>query len=215
MDRGSLNRFFLLLGEPLEWRSRFVLGALILPLTLSFAAPLWTLRMHAPQYPSGLELEIYTHTVAGDVNEINTLNHYIGMERIDRVALTDLDWLPFAIGGLALLTLRGAFIGDLRGLIDLFMLFVYFSGFSLARFTYKLYSAGHDLNPHAPFKVEPFMPPMLGTEQIANFTVTSLPGLATLGIGLFGAGLLAVLVWNLRLLPRRPPEQRERALPAS
>ena len=54
------------------------LGALILPL--------WEVRLGAPQYPEGLGLRIYAHTVTGikpnDLNNINGLNHYIGMKAI-------------------------------------------------------------------------------------------------------------------------------------
>ena len=203
MKRNRLQRFFRLLSEPLIWRSRFFLGLLAIPLLLCFTVPLWKLQMVAPQYPEGLELEIYAHMVEGDVQEINTLNHYIGMQRIDHVMLSDLDWIPFAIGALALLTLRVASIGSLRSLVDLFVLFLYFSGFSMARLYYRLYSAGHNLDPHAPFSVEPFMPPVIGTKQIANFTVTSLPAGATLWIGVFALGLLVAFAWNVHMMPRR------------
>jgi hypothetical protein len=204
LNRNRLQRFFRLLGEPIKWRSRFFVGFLSVPLVLCFTAPLWKLQMAAPQYPEGLELVIYAHTIEGDVQEINTLNHYIGMERIDRAMLRDLDWIPFALGALVLLTLRVASIGSLRSLIDLLVLFLYFSGFSMARFYYQLYNAGHNLDPHAPFSVEPFMPPVIGTKQIANFTVTSMPAGATFWISIFALGLLVALVWNVRMLPRRP-----------
>ena len=55
------------------------------------------------------------------------------------------------------------------------MLFVYFSGFSLWSFGYKLYRYGHDLAPTAAVQVPPFMPPMFGYQQIANFEVYSYP----------------------------------------
>ncbi len=199
-----LDRFYRFLGEPIAFRSRIALALLVVPLALSFTAPLWTLRLGAPQYPKGLVLEIYSYTVAGDVQEVNTLNHYIGMQAIDRASLSDLDWIPFAIGALSLLALRVAAIGDRRSLIDLAVLFGYFSLFSLARFAYKLHVVGHELDPHAPLTVDPFTPPMLGTLQIANFTTTSWPAGGTVWIGLFAAGLLAVLGWNLTGLARSP-----------
>ena len=129
---------------------------------------------------------------------MNTLNHYIGMAPIDRSSLTDLDWLPFALGGLILLMLRVAAIGDNRSLVDLLVLFSYFSAFSMARFAFKLYVFGHDLDPRAPFTVEPFMPALLGSKQIANFTTTSLPEAGSYLMVLVGVGLLATLVWSLR-----------------
>lgn len=186
-----------ILDGPLVTRSRLLLAALVLPLALSLSAPLWVMYFAAPQYPDGLSLEIFAHTVEGDVQEINTLNHYIGMTRIDRASLSDLDWIPFGIGLLILLVLRVAAIGDVRALIDLSVLFLYFSAFSFARFVYKLYVFGHDLDPKAAITMEPFMPGVLGTKQIANFTTTSLPAGGSVWLGLFGLGLAAALCWNL------------------
>jgi len=196
--RAKIERFQRGLDEPLAFRSRLFLAVLVIPLALAFTAPLWTIAMKAPQYPQGLELEIYTHTVAGDVGEVNTLNHYIGMHAIDRSSLSDLDWIPFAIGGLILFALRVAAIGDVRSLIDLFVVFVYFSAFSMARFVYRLYVFGHDLDPQAPFEVEPFTPAILGTDTVANFTITSLPGGGSAWIMVFAIGLTVTLVHSLR-----------------
>ena len=39
---------------------------------------------------------------------------------------------------------------ELRSLIDLCVSFGYFSVFSMARFVYRLYVFGHDLDPRAP-----------------------------------------------------------------
>jgi hypothetical protein len=194
----AIERLYRFLGRSLVFRSRVLLGALVVPLALTATAPLWKIRLEAPQYPQGLELRIYAHTVDGDLREVNTLNHYIGMRRIDRAELSDLDWIPFALGALGLLTLRVASIGDLRSLVDLSALFAYFSAFSLVRFGYRLWVFGHNLDPKAPFHVEPFTPALLGTRQIANFTTTALPGAGTLWIGVFALGLALVVVWNFR-----------------
>lgn len=191
------QRFYALLSQPLAGWSRLALAVLVIPLALSFTQPLWRIHMVAPQYPDGLDLDLYAHTVEGDVEEINTLNHYIGMARIDRAALSDLDWMPFAIGALMLLALRVAVVGDVRSLIDLSVLFVYFSLFSLGRFYYRLYVYGHNLDPRAPFEVEPFTPVILGTQQVANFTTTALPQAATALIGLFATGVLGLTAWHL------------------
>jgi hypothetical protein len=202
----ALDRFYRHLARPLVFRSRVLLGFLVLPLALTFTAPLWNMHLVAPQYPQGLDLDIYAHTVEGDISEVNTLNHYIGMARIDRASLTDLDWIPFALGMLIVLTLRVASIGENRSLVDLTVLFLYFSLFSLGRFYFKLYVFGHDLDPEAPFEVEPFTPAIFGTKQIANFTTSSFPGLGSIWVGVYGLGLVAVLAWNLLPLRAQRPE---------
>lgn len=197
-----LEKFYEFVQQPVRLGSRLVLALLVIPLLLAFTAPLWNIRMVAPQYPKGLELDIYAHKVEGgrdgnDIQEINTLNHYIGMSPIDRATLSDLDWIPFALGVLVILTLRVAAIGNIRSLIDLAVITFYFSLFSLGRFVYKLYVLGHNLDPRAPVTVEPFMPAVFGTKQIANFTVTSLPRLASIYMGIFALGVAAVTLWHL------------------
>lgn len=185
------------LSRRLDDRSRWLLVLLLTPLLLAVIAPLWQMRFAAPQYPDGLRLDIYAYTVTGDVQEVNTLNHYIGMAKIDRAALSDLSFLPFAIGVFALLVLRAAALGDLRSLLDLVALYTYFGIFSFARFAYALYVFGHNLDPQAPFRVEPFTPTVLGTGEVANFTITSLPGRGSWYLGLVGAALLGVLLVEL------------------
>lgn len=190
------------LTRPLGTRSRLLLVLLIVPIGLALIAPIWQMRFAAPQYPQGLALDIFTYTVTGDVQEVNTLNHYIGMARIDRAALSDLDFLPFALGVFALLLLRAAALGDLRSLLDLLALYTYFGVFAFARFAYTLYVFGHNLDPTAAFRIEPFTPTVLGTGSVANFTITSLPGHGSLYLAAVGATLVAILLLHL---PRGRP----------
>ena len=53
---------------------------------LSAQLPLWSMTMRAPQYPTGLHLHAYGTDMAGDLREINILNHYIGMPPIEAPA---------------------------------------------------------------------------------------------------------------------------------
>lgn len=191
------------LARPLDDRSRWFLLLLLAPLLLAMIAPIWQMRFEAPQYPEGLELVIFPYTVSGDVQEVNTLNHYIGMSPIDRAALSDLDFLPFAIGAFALLLLRVVAFADLRSLLDLIALYTYFGLFAFARFAFTLYVFGHNLDPKAPFRIEPFTPTVLGTGSVANFTITSLPARGSFYLALVGAVLIAVLFVNARRARRQ------------
>ena len=179
-----------------------IAAVVLLPVYFLPMLPIWHMHMVAPQYPNGLYMEIYTHKVDGghhahDITEINELNHYIGMKPIDRAALTDLDWIPFALGLLALLTLRCAAIGNVRTLIDLIVVAIYVSGFAFARFLYKLWYFGHSLAPDAPIRLEPFTPAVIGKKQIANFAVESWPQAGTLWVTVFLAGITALTLWHL------------------
>lgn len=214
----ALARLYEFLDRPLFMKSRVLLAVLVLPLLLSFSAPLWRISMEAPQYPRGLELDIYSYQLTSghgeqDLKEINTLNHYIGMHKITREELADLDWLPFAIGALALLTLRTAAVGNVRTLVDLAVLTGYMCVFSMARFAWKLYTFGHNLAPEAPFRVEPFTPAIFGTKQIANFTTHSFPRLGSIYLGVFAGGIAAVTLWHL-IAGRRAAKARARATKA-
>ena len=197
-----IEKFYAYLDTPIRMPVRFILAALIVPLLLSFWTPMWRISMYAPQYPKGLYLDIYSHKLeAGNegqhLQEINTLNHYIGMKHLDRSEMSDLDWLPFGFGILVLLALRAAAIGTTRSLIDLTMLNLYVCSFAFARFIYRLYLYGHDLAPDAPVKVEPFTPAIFGTKQIANFTTHSYPALGGYMILAYAAGVTLLTAWYL------------------
>jgi hypothetical protein len=179
--------------------------------------------MQAPQYPQGLYMDILVGGLEGGndgqhLQEINTLNHYIGMRTIDAEAIPDLGWIPFALGLLMLLTLRVAAIGQVRDLIDMSVLSFYVLGFLAARFVYKLYQYGHDLDPKAPVDIEPFMPVIIGTKQIANFTTYSWPRLGTGYVALFVLGLVGTTLWHLvagRLAAMREEQRRRSSIPSA
>ena len=191
------NRF---LDQPLDLVPRVLLLATVLLLVPFYVAPLWKLTMFAPQYPEGLRLEIYSYKLEGgnrgqDVREINVLNHYIGMKDLVAEDFTEFKWMPFVVGGLGLLFLRAAVLGKLGHLVDVVVMFLYFGAFSLWSFAYKLYRYGHDLAPTAPVKVDPFMPPLFGYKQLANFEVYSYPGAGSYAL----LGVTALLLLALAL----------------
>ena len=172
------------LGYTLDLGPRLMLAAASFMLVAVFFLPLWNLTMFAPQYPDGLRLDIYSYKLEGgnrnqDIKEINLLNHYIGMRDLVAEDFTEFKWLPFVVGALALLYLRAAAIGSVGHVLDLFVLTIYFTGFAMFSFAYRLYQYGHTLSPTAAVKVAPFMPPVFGSKQLANFTVFSYPGAAS------------------------------------
>lgn len=212
--KDPVGKFYAFLDRPLRWWARIALLVLVIPLVLSFWFPLWRIGLVAPQYPDGLYVDIYSYTLVGGnhgqhLDEINTLNHYVGMQHIDRRQMSDLDWMPFAIGILCLITLRTAAIGTVRSLIDLNVLMVYALGFMFARFVYKLYVLGHNLSHEAPLRMEPFMPALFGRKTIANFEETSYPQFGAVLMGLFALGVVAVLVVHL-VSGRRQASRAER-----
>jgi copper chaperone NosL len=191
------------LDRPVNGTGRLLLLLSIVALLAGGALPLWRISLVAPQYAEGLTLDMYAYQiVAGnngqDLAEINTLNHYIGMKPIAQADFLEMRVLPFAIGVFALLALRAAVIGRIVTVVDLAVLFLYFGMFSLGSFVYRLYTYGHHLDPQAPMKITPFMPVVVGSQQIANFVQTSLPLAGTICMGAFFMLLVAVLVSSAR-----------------
>ena len=198
----ALDAFYRILEEPIFPWARVALVGLTFFVGLSFTAPMWHINMSAPQFPEGLVLYIYSYKLDGgndgnDVQEINVLNHYIGMAPLDRSSLADLDWIPFLFAGMIILALRTAVIGKVGSMLDLLVLTTYAGAFGFGRLYYKLYSFGHNLDPKAPVTVEPFMPVMWGKKQIANFLTDAGPGLGTWYVAIFATGLTLLLLAHL------------------
>jgi hypothetical protein len=198
------------LKAPLELWPRLLMLAAAGALVATFSFPLWNLTMFAPQYPEGLRLDIYAHTLVGgnggqDIKEINVLNHYIGMRDLAEEDFTEFKWMPFVIGGLGLLILRAAVHGTMAALVDTSVMFAYFGLFSLWSFAYKLYSYGHDLAPTAAVKVPPFMPPVFGYQRVANFEIYSYPQAASYAMAAALALLFVALLLAWRAAARQEP----------
>lgn len=196
-------RFTRRLAAPLDLGPRALLAAAAVLLVAIYLVPLWNLTMFAPQYPDGLTLDIYSYKLEGgnhgqDIKEINVLNHYIGMRDLAAEDFTEFKWLPFAVGIIGLLYLRAAVLGTVGHVLDVLVLNTYFSAFALWSFGYKLYRYGHDLLPTAAVKVDPFMPPMFGYKQLANFEVYSYPAAASYALAVSALLVIvaAVLAWR-------------------
>lgn len=143
---------------------------------LVYTRPMWNFKFKAPQYPMGLELDIFMTGASGDVTEIDIINHYIGMQKLEDAAKNEKAMAPFVLIGLSVISLAlGLFPRKkLLHLLSLAML-----GFPLAFvgiFQLWLYKFGHDLNPAAPVKLTPFTPVILGEGIIGQFTTYAVPG---------------------------------------
>lgn len=201
------NVFF---AQPLRLRSRIVILAGALLLIPTFLFPLYDMTFYSNQYTDGLNLSLYSHKLEGghpvgrdDLREINTLNHYIGMRPLLESDFSEFKWIPLAIGVFFLLALRTIVLGRMSNLVDTAVLFAYFGLFSFWGFYNRLYEYGHNLDPMAPIKVQPFTPPIFGTRELANFTVYSYPGPSSyLMVGCF------LLLCAAILLSRRPATAR-------
>ncbi|MEP6731671.1 MAG: hypothetical protein ABJE10_13570 [bacterium] len=185
--------------------SRILVGTAALLLVALYLLPLWQVRLVAPQYPEGLGMRIHVNKVQGstetDLNNINNLNHYIGMQRIEADAIPELRIMPWIVGVLIVSGLLVAALGKRQ------LLYVWAGGFTalglagLVDFWRWEYDYGHNLDlENAIIKIPgmSYQPPLIGSKQLLNFTATSWPGLGGIAAGIaFALGIAAVvLTWR-------------------
>ncbi|MDX1618279.1 MAG: hypothetical protein R3224_05805, partial [Balneolaceae bacterium] len=143
--------------------------------------PIWSISLEAPQYPEGIGLNIHVNTIKGkapqDLQNINGLNHYIGMKKIEPDSIPELSLMPPIIGFLIVTRLVIAVWGNRKWILAWLVLFGLLAVVGLVDFYIWEYDYGHDLNPDAAIKIPgmSYQPPLIGSKKILNFTATSLP----------------------------------------
>jgi len=155
--------------------------------------PLWGMTLVSTQYPEGLRMVVYPTRIAGDLAEINVLNHYIGMTPISDSFFVELRFLRPALLALSAVLVVAAAVRQTRWVTSIplaGMAALGAGGLGIMR--YRLWQFGHQLDPQAAITIDPFTPPMIGLNQIAQFATYSY-----FSWGFFlpvAAGLLVALV---------------------
>ncbi len=171
-----------------QTRLGFILAALLLiPV---FFTPIWSITLTAPQYSDGLGMYIWVDDITGhsrhDIQNINILNHYVGMQEIDPSTVPTLEIMPWVIGFLmAFAVVVGAF--GYRWMAWLWIALFVIAGIAgMVDFYMWGYDYGHNLNPRAAIKIPDmsYQPPLIGSDQLLNIRATSWPYWGTLWIGL-------------------------------
>ena len=166
-------------------------------LLLIFVFPLWKITLLAPQYPKGLGMFIWINKITGTepstLQNINIMNHYIGMKAIEPDSIPELSFMPYiaiALAGLALIMMAVK-----KWQLNLvWTIFLVIAG-ALAIYDFYLweYDYGHNLDSSAAIKIEgmAYQPPLFGTKKILNFTAKSYPrlGAGFLGLSMIMGGL--------------------------
>jgi hypothetical protein len=180
------------------WTPLCMWGAAIL-IVISIFFPYWSLVLHAPQYPKGLMVNAYISRLEGDVREIDSLNHYIGMRPLNDAAQLEKSISIFALAALALLVTAAIFIhSPWAALLSLpaILLPVAF----LTDLFFWLNHFGQNLDPNAALSssIKPFTPSVLGTGVIGQFSTD-----AYADIGLLMATAASILILVGLYLQRR------------
>ncbi|MCM2279199.1 MAG: hypothetical protein NDJ89_14075 [Oligoflexia bacterium] len=190
--------------KALSIRQRKLLLAATLLVALAGWLPLWRIELWAPQYPEGLLMQIGVSRISGNVEQINILNHYIGMKRIEPAGIPELRLMPWVLAFLVLVGGVAAALGR-RALAIAWVVLLFAAGtVGMIDFYNWGYSYGHDLSPDAPIKVPgmSYQPPLIGHKALLNIHSYSYPDLG--GYALFLGLTLAVLA----IAPRACLERR-------
>ncbi|MFS0576074.1 hypothetical protein AB1K83_10580 [Sporosarcina sp. 179-K 3D1 HS] len=157
----------------LSMPSRISLVAAAVITLLTLFVPWWGMKFYAPQYPEGLDIIVYPTTLSGDIDIVNGLNHYIGMAEFSNESFPELRYMPVIVIIFAILILLVALLRKKSFLYGLIALFIIGGVVGLLDMYRWLKQFGTNLDPRAPIELEPFIPPIIGDNVIANFTTTS------------------------------------------
>jgi len=168
-------------GELRRHRARYVLPSSCLALAAvlllaSLFLPYWRMVLHAPQYPKGLTVHAYLNRLEGDVAEIDGLNHYIGMRKLDDAAKLERELSFMAVVAVSLLVLGAIFIHNRRAAWLALPAALFPAGFLIDLHLWLAHFGRH-LDPHAPLSssIKPFTPPVLGTGYVGQFSTVAAP----------------------------------------
>ncbi len=198
------------MSSRLPFRSRVLtaLGAALLVGVFIF--PIWRIDLEAPQYPEGIGMLIHVNAVGGvkpnDLNNINGLNHYIGMKAIEPESIPELTYMPWIVGTLLVSGLLVALWGRRAALVGWVSLFMVVGVLGIVDFWLWGYDYGHNLDPQAIIKIPDmvYQPPLIGSKQLLNFTAHSWPDIG----GMMAAASFLLGAIALYLAYRKPAEPR-------
>lgn len=178
-----------------------------LSLLMLFAFPMWKIVLYAPQYPDGVEMHIWINKIGGTspgtLQNVNILNHYVGMQNIEPDSIPELQYFQYVILGMVVLGLMVSGINRKGFFLAWSVLLVVLCTLGLYDFYLWEYDYGHTLSDTAPIKIPgaSFQPPLIGSKMILNFTAVSLPHIAGYFVGL--SILLGFSAWWLKRKNKR------------
>ncbi|WP_405027642.1 hypothetical protein [Lentibacillus songyuanensis] len=149
-----------------------IIGAAIV-LVMTIFVPWWQMKFYAPQYPEGLNIIVSPTSLDGEIDQINSLNHYIGMKNFSTESFPELQYMSYIIIGVAVLFLVVALLRNKRVLYGAAGIYVVLGAVGIVDMYRWLQKFGTQLDPKAPIDLDPFVPPIIGENTIANFVTHS------------------------------------------
>ncbi|WP_423147152.1 hypothetical protein [Rubrolithibacter danxiaensis] len=182
-------------------RSRVLIAVSALLMMSAYFLPLWQIVLEAPQYPEGLGMKIWLTGLSGNIDQINGLNHYIGMKHIAVEDFWEFKIMPYVFGFVLVFGLITAYLNNRKWLAAWIILLVLFAVIGFIDFYLWEYQYGHNLDPKAAIKVAgmTYQPPLIGYKQLLNFLAGSLPDIGGIVAGIAGTLAVSVLFYEQRV----------------
>ena len=165
-----------------------LVGSLLL--LLLFVTPLWRITLEAPQYPGGITMYIWINKITGDtpytLQNINILNHYVGMQYIEPDSIPELKYFPYVIVAMVIFGIITSLTGKRKLMLTWVLVMAALGALGLYDFYLWEYDYGHNLDPNAPIKVPgmAYQPPVIGSKMLLNFNAISYPYWGGLFLGI-------------------------------
>ena len=173
-------------------RASFLMIVGSLCLSGLFFLPLWNIQLGAPQYPEPLGLNIYISGIEGqsefDVQNIDGLNHYIGMKTLPKPDdMWEFSVFPKIVLGMMILGILLGILGLFGKItsswfLGWFIVMSVLGALGIYDFNLWMIDYGTDLDPHAILKLQnpdgtpmSYKPPLIGHKQLLNFDAYSYP----------------------------------------
>ncbi len=161
--------------------TRIILAFAIILLIPLYFLPIWKIDLDAPQFPEGISMHIYIDKIGGSdpytLENVNILNHYIGMREINPDDIPELIYMPYILGFLIVFGLATLLTNKRWMLYAWISLLLIAAVLAFYDFYLWEYDYGHNLDPNAPIKIPgmAYQPPLIGKKEMLNITAYSLP----------------------------------------
>ncbi len=192
---GALSRV-----QALGLQVPLIIGAAAL-MIVSIFLPYWNIVLRAPQYPKGLSVDVFVNRMEDEraVQEVDGLNHYIGMIKLTDAGTFERLISVYAIAFFAVLAIASLFMSGKWRTIARLPVIVYPIIFVVDLFAW-LYYAGHTLDDSAALSssIDEFTPKIVGEGTIGQFSTE-----AMFQAGFWLAGIAALLTLAAVILDRR------------
>lgn len=174
-------------------RNRLFVLLIGLLLVSVYFVPIWQIILKAPQYRDGLSMNIWLSKITGggefDIQNINLLNHYVGMREIHADDFVEFLYMPYILGVMILGAVVTFVFPRLIMVYSGIFCFALAAIVGLYDFHKWEYEYGHNLDPEAALSIPgiSFEPPLIACKAMMNFNTCSWPHIGASILILSGA----------------------------